>query len=308
MAEQQQQHGKARVIYDEPASPAGGSVHYQSLMQRPARNTSDNNNSSSNNSKDDYEETRSSGNVRQSPMQLMGSHDELLRAFQNDVVTHLNDDEDEGTSCSSSSERRMKKKYILLAQWSCILGYCEALSTHPSTRYELFPLPITALQQLVTADFLPLLDNSPMTSVTTTTTNNDIKGAAIEGESLHRRTVRAIANAIWKKARKNKKKSSNSNNNRDELHANSLYTRLCGNIDNKSLDCFNITLLVVIGMNILGFTNSTLTKTKTHFVRGDGSTGIHTRDGKWSQVPSEPRRFLLDWYIPRPETSRCIFD
>lgn len=97
MAEQQQQHGKARVIYDEPVSPAGGSVHYQSLMQRPARNTSDNNNNSSNNSKDDYKDTCLSSNVRQSPMQLIGSHDELVRAFQNDVVTHLNDDEDEDT-------------------------------------------------------------------------------------------------------------------------------------------------------------------------------------------------------------------
>jgi hypothetical protein len=126
----------------------------------------------------------------------------------------------------------------------------------------LFPLPITALQQLVTADFLPLLDNAPMSSVTTT--NNDSKGAATEEESLHRRTVRAIANAIWKKAQKNKKKSSNSSNNRDELHANSLYTCLCGNIDNKSLDCFGITLLVVIGMNILGFTNSTLTLSEDH--------------------------------------------
>lgn len=125
----------------------------------------------------------------------------------------------------------------------------------------MFPLPITALQQLVTADFLPLLDNAPMS---VTTTNNDIKGAAIEGESLHGRTVRAIANAIWKKAQKNKKKSSNSNNNRDELHANSLYTCLCGNIDNKSLDCFGITLLVVIGMNILGSTNSTLTLSEDH--------------------------------------------
>lgn len=39
---------------------------------------------------------------------------------------------------------------------------------------------------------------------------------------------------------------------------------LPGNVDNESLDCFVITLLVVIGMNILGFTNSTLTLSEDH--------------------------------------------
>ena len=241
----EQHPGKARIIYDEPTlSPDDGSVHYHSLMQS-GRNTTNNKNSSS------------------SKNELIGSPDELLRVFQNDVVTHLNDDETEDINSSSisSNEQGLKNKYILLAQWSCILGYCEAISTHSTTpRYTLFPLPITQLQALVTNDFLPLLDNARMS--VTNTTNNVNKDAAIEKETLHRRTVRAIANAIWKKAQKNKKSSNNSN--RDELHANSLYTCLFGNIDNKSLDCFGITLLVVIGMNILGFTNSTLTLSEDH--------------------------------------------
>lgn len=105
------------------------------------------------------------------------SHDELLRVFQNNAVTHLNDDKDKDTSCSSSSKHRIQK-----TQWSCILDYCEAISTHSSSRYALFPLPITKLQALVTNEIVPLFANS-CTSITTII--NNIMSIGKEEESLH---------------------------------------------------------------------------------------------------------------------------
>ncbi|EED90465.1 hypothetical protein THAPSDRAFT_263558, partial [Thalassiosira pseudonana CCMP1335] len=73
-----------------------------------------------------------------------------------------------------------------------------------------------------------------------------------------RQTVQALSNAIWTRAQ-NRKSSM-----QDELHANSLYTCLHGDVDGKSIDCFGAALLTVIGMNILGFDSSMLTLSEDH--------------------------------------------
>lgn len=59
-----------------------------------------------------------------------------------------------------------------------------------------------------------------------------------------------MSNAIWKKGQ-------NKNTNmQDELHANTLYTCLCGDVDKKSLDCLGSALLSIVSMNILEFSSS----------------------------------------------------
>ena len=114
-----------------------------------------------------------------------------------------------------------------LALWSTVCGYCEALTTHkdPLQRYNIYPLPIDALRRLVHDEFLPfcrqLLSELP------------------ENKSNHRETVRATANAVWKKA------FGKSKNAKDELHANSMYVCFRGNIDKRSLDCFGAALVTM---------------------------------------------------------------
>lgn len=171
---------------------------------------------------------------------LINSHDDLLQAFKGDV--------DSFDRCGN------KENYQTLAKWSCILGYCEALVTHKDAarRHGLFPIPIGALSRLIDEDFLPLLRQTQAQLQLNADTKQE------KGESLHRQTARAVANAIWKRAQ-NKNSSM-----QDELHANSAYTCLCGEIDGKSIDCFGSALLVVIGMNMLGFETSCLTLSEDH--------------------------------------------
>ena len=86
-------------------------------------------------------------------------------------------------------------------------------------------------------------------------------------ESLHRRTVRAVSNAVWGRAR-NKNSSM-----RDEPHANSLYACLRGDVDGRSLNCFGAALLVVVGMNALGFRGSTLRLSEDHAYKSHPNGG-----------------------------------
>jgi hypothetical protein len=213
------------VIYDDPTSPPCGSAHRLRLGGR------------------DDGEGDDAPPVR--------CHEELLAAFRNDVDSlglgpRDDDDGDDGTT-------RERLRYRTLAEWSCIVGYCEALYTHadPSRRHSAFPLPLDRLRRLVGEEFMPLLD----VARSHVDADADAGGG---GESLHRRTVRAVSDVIWGKAR-NKNSSI-----RDEPHANSLYACLRGDVDGRSLDCFGSALLVVIGMNVLGFRGSTLTLSEDH--------------------------------------------
>lgn len=215
---------KNRVIYDVPTAPPQESLHWKRVS---SINHDDINNS------------------------CIHTHEEIIAAFQKDVLII----KESKQSCNNNHN---KSHHRLLAEWSCIIGYCEALSTHkdPSRRYSIFPIPLQALRRLVEEDFVSLLHRA-QTELCTVQLNGK-KPTTTIAESAHRQTVRSVANAIWKRAQ-NKKGSM-----QDELHANSLYSCLCGDVDGKSLDCFGAALLTVIGMNILGFENSCLTLSEDH--------------------------------------------
>ncbi len=206
------------IVYDIPSEPPQESLHWRRMFDTNHHSTVDENS-------------------------LIHTHEELIEIFHKDVISMK-----QSGSCNITNNR-------LLAEWSCIIGYCEAMSTHrdPPRRYSLFPIPLQALRSLVHEDFVPLLHR----------TREEDRNAQkpTESESRHRQTVRSVANAIWKRAQ-NKKQGNN--NMQDELHANSLYSCLCGDIDGKSLDCFGAALLTVIGMNMLGFEKSCLTLSEDH--------------------------------------------
>jgi len=123
-----------------------------------------------------------------------------------------------------------------LPLWSSLLGYCEALctSSKPDSRYSPFPIPINALERLVATEFTPP-----------------------SGETNHRHAARDISNWVWSKVVPK-------SNVKDEKHANSLYTVLRGNIDNKSVDCFGAAVVTVIALRQQGFESSTLTLSEDH--------------------------------------------
>ena len=177
---------------------------------------------------------------------VINSHEDLVSAFKSDVSALGNDAE----------------SYTQLAMWSCIIGYCEALSTHKDEgrRYVLFPVPYASLRKLACKFVDSLSGIKDEASKIFTSASNDPKSKPsnknLRHSSLHRSTVQTLSNSIWKQAQ-------NKSQMKDELHANSLYICLCGDIDNKSLDCFGAALLTVIGMNILGF-ESCLTLSEDH--------------------------------------------
>ena len=227
--EDDQQHGNStskkqgRVIYDGPSANPKESLHWKRLhdVENPHNFDGSNNN-------------------------IIRSHDELLHIFQRDV--------------DSLKHKTNEQNYQILALWSCIIGYCEALSTHKdcTRRYTLFPIPLDYIRRLVDEEFIPLLNSAQDTLNNTKSEKSSNNSTTSTEESVHRQTVRAVSNAIWKRAQ-NKNSSM-----QDELHANSLYTCLCGDVDSKSLDCFGSTLLAVLGMNILGFSSSCLTLSEDH--------------------------------------------
>jgi len=179
--------------------------------------------------------------VDASPKLLLNNHEELLQHFQRDVD-------------SMKKSNNKKDNYQSIALWSCIIGYAEALTTHKDAtrRYNIFPIPLDSIQRLVNDEFIPIINQAQ-----DTVNNAKSNTTSAKGESIHRQTIRAVSNAIWKKAQ------NRNSNMQDELHANSLYSCLCGDVDKKSIDCFGSALLSVVGMNILGF-NSSLTLSEDH--------------------------------------------
>lgn len=206
-AESNAAKSSSRVKYDYPTASPESSSHWERIVGIAAAAT----------------DIKKDGG---SPTQI-NSHQELLAQFKNDVA--------------SLSTIDRKKAYLKVAKWSCVIGYCEALTTHKesSRRYSIFPIPMSSLIQLVHNEFLPLIKSIS------------------SGDNSHRQTVQSLSNAIWKRCQ-NKKSSM-----QDELHANSLYVCLCGDVDGKSLDCFGAALSTVIGMNVLGYP-SILTLSEDH--------------------------------------------
>jgi len=195
----------------------------------------------SSNPKDSLHWKRIHNNGASKLLLMLNDHEELLQHFQRDV--------DIMTKSGNN-----KENYQTIALWSCIVGYCEALTTHKDAtrRYNIFPIPLDSIQRLVNDEFIPIINQAQDTVKNTKSTTTSDKE-----ESIHRQTIRAVSNAIWKKAQ-------NKNSNmQDELHANTVYTCLCGDVDKKSIDCFGAALLSVVGMNILGF-NSSLTLSEDH--------------------------------------------
>jgi hypothetical protein len=206
-----------RVTYDYPSAPPESSPHWDRI--------------------DGIVATTSTvgGGHSSSPIK---SHEDLIAAFKRDVALLL--------------EMDRKDAYLKVAIWSCIIGYCEALSTHKdsSRRYSIFPIPIASFIRLVHGEFLPLVFNAKKQNNNTVTSDKS-------GDDNHRETVHSLSNAIWKRCQKK------SSSIQDELHANSLYVCLCGDVDGKSLDCFGAALSTVIGMNLLGY-ESILTLSEDH--------------------------------------------
>ena len=201
----------SRVTYDYPVASPESSPHWERIggSVAAAKPTDINEDNDGNPSK-------------------INSHEELIAQFKRDVA--------------SLSKTDRKDAYLKVAIWSCVIGYCEALTTHKdsSRRYSIFPIPMASLIRLVHDEFLPLIETIPS-----------------HGNNNHRQKVQSLSNAIWKRCQ------NKSSSMQDELHANSLYVCLCGDVDGKSLDCFGAALSTVIGMNLLGCT-SILTLSEDH--------------------------------------------
>jgi hypothetical protein len=172
-----------------------------------------------------------SGLVHEPNDRLIKNLDELKAQFQADVV---------GAETNAQASRS-KSDGQVLALWSCILGYCEALATHKNTdrRFNIYPIPIDALSRLVKDEFLPSL-----------------QCLGIDDSTIHRNAARLVATCIWSKVTSKK-------DSKDEQHANSLYVCRRGKIDSKSLDCFGAAACTVIGLLCLGYT-SMLTLSEDH--------------------------------------------
>jgi hypothetical protein len=139
--------------------------------------------------------------------------------------------------------RRPSPSPVYLALWSCIGGYCEALSTHKdeTRRFSIFPVPIDAITRLVQNEFVAWINNFDLSPDRTT----------------HRTAAKAIANAVWKRVIS--KPSA-----RDELHANSLYVWLRGSIDKKAIDCFGSAVIVISALKNACYEQSYLTLSEDH--------------------------------------------
>ena len=160
----------------------------------------------------------------------------------------------DGRDGSSMVRERRKRTTggALMALWSCVAGYCEALSTHkdPTRRYRIFPVPIDALERLVQTEFrskilAPAAALALALASAETASNNDVnaEAEADRHQASHRSVVRAVANAVWDSAVNSSKK--------DEEHANSLYVCLRGHIDHKSIDCLGSSVTTVAGLKVL---------------------------------------------------------
>ena len=207
-----------RVTYDKPSADPRESPHWQSLQ---------------------HLETD----------KLLSGLDELKEVFEADL-SKCNGSPDHGSASRSStnaspttSTSASSSRDLILAFWSTICGYCEALTTHkdPLKRYRLFPIPIDALRRL-TDEFIAFCRQLKidLDAKMTTKPAIDTKAAAAAN---HREAVRLFSNAVWKKAQ------GKSKNVRDELHANSLYVCFRGNIDKRSLDCFGAAVVTIAALH-----------------------------------------------------------
>lgn len=179
---------------------------------------------------------------------LKNLHD-LKQYFQADIDNISNNSKDAGKDGN---------KYLnVLAIWSSIAGYCEAIATHkdPNRRHMIFPIPIDALCRLVTTEFMFFLEKQSKVQ------------SLVSKECNHRDMAISVSNGIWSKVVS--KPSA-----RDELHSNSVYVALRGKIDKKTLDCFGATVVTVSGLQMLGF-DSFLTLSEdhayeSHYLQADG--------------------------------------
>ena len=129
----------------------------------------------------------------------------------------------------------------LMAIWSCVSGYSEALATHKEAykRYSIFPIPIDALERLVKSEFWEKILDPAQATLPSDDTQKSLPAI----HNRHRACVRAVANAVWDTAVNSSKK--------DEEHANSLYVCLRGKIDRKSIDCLGSSVATVAGVKLI---------------------------------------------------------
>lgn len=167
---------------------------------------------------------------------LIHTLEELKSRFSYDIFIYTPDN-----STSISTANRCVGE--LMAFWSCLSGYCEALATHkePIRRYEIFPIPVDALRRLVKNEFRSRVLAQAEASIANTAADTSSLEAH---QAKHRSLVRSVANAVWDTA-------VNKSQKKDEDHANSLYVCLRGHIDRKSIDCLGSSVTTVAGVKIL---------------------------------------------------------
>ena len=221
----------SRVNYDYPSESPEKSPHWERIVGEDSLATKQ---------ASDDDGSIIAGGAAGTTM-IINSHEELIAAFKQDV-----------TCLQQIGNSNRKEVYLKVAVWSCIIGYCEAITTHKdsSRRYSIFPIPMSSLIRLVQEEFLPLIKQ-----VSSNTNDSTIEPTSDDND--HRETVRSLSNAIWKRCQ------NKSSSMQDELHANSLFVLLCGEVDGKSLDCFGAALSTVVGMNLLGYA-SILTLSEDH--------------------------------------------
>jgi len=260
-------------------------------------------------------------------------NEEIQEAEMSTKATTMTNDNnhqnDNDSGCSTSGGGSSRNGNTFLAVWSCVLGYMEALATHKTERYQIFPIPFQALQRLIHDEFVPKIqkavnDQTPTTTITIplTTMNNkgsktktkttktatvaDAEGSLVppdlsSSSSSHRIIIQSISNMIWSE-------TLNKPNTRDEWHANSVYAWLRCKIDSKSLDCFGSAITTLAGyhvlyrygMNRMTSTSTTTTTTKSHLALSeDHAYETHTisfkerNDNRHSQPEEDGGKGIL---------------
>jgi hypothetical protein len=179
---------------------------------------------------------------------LIHTLEDLKDRFRSDVLAHTTCTKNKDVSSNNNNNNNGGEP---IAFWSCLVGYCEALATHKeaSRRYKIFPIPIDALDRLVTTEFwsrvLVPAEAAAAAAADTSRSSNSSSLPASDDKARHehRSRVQAVANAIWDTAGNSQKK--------DEEHANSLYVCLRGHIDRKSIDCLGSSVATVAGVKLL---------------------------------------------------------
>ena len=179
----------SRVTYDEPTRNPIDSIHRRRLVE------------SRRDDQDDDEERHRHRDDDDDDANVVRCHEGLLRAFAQDVISlDLDDDDDldDVNHATRTTRKTNEEKYRIVADWSVIVGYCESMTTNvdESRRYSPFPLPLRSLRQLIELEFVPLLRGIDVHGEGGTRVEVDGGGGGGE-ESMHRRTVRAVSNAIW---------------------------------------------------------------------------------------------------------------